>query len=43
MSTVWILYGTAAINATRKAEAVPLFAWLTSWTKTNLLVRSIAT
>lgn len=41
--SVWILHGTAAFKATRKAEAGVLPILATSWTKVNLLVRSIAT
>jgi hypothetical protein len=37
---VWILYGTAAIRAVRKVEAVTRFALSTSCTKANLLVKS---
>jgi hypothetical protein len=43
VSTVRILGGAAAINATRKVEAVTLFAGITSRTKASLLVRSMPT
>src|SRR5262245_56478917 len=40
--TVRILYGTAAIRASRNAAAEVLAVFLTSCTNANLLVRSIA-
>lgn len=38
-----VLYGTSAISATGKAEAVKRFARVTSWKKANLLVRLMPT